>query len=256
MKWRPAEAADTEQILRLHRRPMPGKVSLVWGLTELTAPPGCSNLRVFVVEEAGEVFATAMTWDWLNGDRYLAGLRFSEGMSSRPGRRMWTRGYREVLDGVDFAWTSVGRDNAPARRLLERGASWLPVYTPRLQVRSWFRPLRRGKGRTPDEELQARGLTPLSHRLMILHSGGRLARFARVLGCLPPAGEPLRLLYAPQSVPTRDLRGFDGLIRVFPADQAPRTPPGCGVWDSILYQVHWNPACAPASIPAFEGAWL
>ena len=257
MNWRPATPADTGAILQLSREPMPGPLKLVWGMRDLTAPPGCSNLRVFVAEKGGELLAIAMTWAWPDGSRYLAGLRFSPAMQGRPGRRHWARGYQDVLEGVDVAWTSIGRDNAIARRLLERGASWLPTYRPRVELRTCFIPLRRGKGKTSEAELRARELTPLSHRHAALAGGKGFAyHLARTLRLLPPAGQELCLLAAPRPVSTRGVRGYDGLILVHPADQAPRPPLRHAIWHSTLYQVHWDPGLPDAPLPDIQGAWL
>lgn len=257
MNWRPATPADTEAILQLSRTAMPGALRLVWGFRELRAPPGCSDLRVFLAEREGVLLATAMTWAWPDGSRYLAGLRFSEAMNGRPGREHWTQGYRDVLQDCAFAWTSIGRDNQTARRLLERGASWLPVYLPRMELTTCFLPLRGGGGITPASELQARGLVPLTHRYAALAGGsGGLYRMARCLHLLPPPGRPLRLLAAAEPVCTRGLLGYDGLILVYPRGTAPRLPLRRATWHSTLYQVHWAPGPPPAPLPKLQGAWL
>jgi len=257
VNWRPATPADTEALLQLSREPMPGNIQLVWGFRTLAAPPGCSDLRVFLAETNGQPLALAMTWVWPGGARYLASLRLSSAMRGRPGREHWTQGYRDVLDGTDFAWTSIGRDNLPARRLLERGASWLPRYVPRLDLTTWFLPLPRGTGHTPGAELAARGLTPRPHRHAAIVGGhGFSYAIARALRLLPPPGQELRLLSATTPVSTRDLRGYDGLLVVFPADKAPHPPFRCGTWHSTIYQVQWNPDLPPAPLPALEAAWL
>lgn len=257
MNWRPATQADIGEILRLSREPMPGPLKLVWGFSALQAPPGCSDLRVFIAEKEGLLLATAMTWALPDGSRYLAGLRFSPAMTGRPGREHWTRGYRDVLEGVDFAWTSIGRDNHTARRLLERGARWLPAYLPRQELTTCFLPLQRGAGQTPEEELRARDLTPLPHRYAALADiSGPLHRLARLFRLLPSPGRELKLLAAPRPVSTRGLRGYDGLILVYPAERPPKLPLRHATWHSILYQVHWNPAQPSVPLPHLHAAWL
>ncbi len=72
---------------------------------------------------------------WLDGRRarmgYLAQLRF--GPELRAGRRLLAAGYlscdrRRRPDELPFDLTSIVADNAPARRLLERGLPGLPRY--------------------------------------------------------------------------------------------------------------------------------
>ncbi len=258
MIWRPATSADTAAILRLTRVPMPGPLQLVWGLTDLVPPPGCSQLQVYVVEAEGDLHACAMTWAWPDGSRYLSGLRVSAALHSRPQRQLWQRAYRDVLAGTDFAWTSIGRDNHSARRLLERGLEWLPEYRPRCELVTCYIPLRRGTGLTPDTELASRELVPLVHRHAALVGGsGAAYRMARIFRLLPPPGQTLRLLAAARPVPTADVRGYDGLIMVFPANQKrPRMPLRHATWRTRLYQVQWDRDLASAPIPVIHGAWL
>ena len=77
MIWRPARAEDSSAILSISREPMNGKIQLVWGLDKLEAPRTCNDLQVFVIEDDGKVQATAFSWLWPSGDRYLSGLRFA-----------------------------------------------------------------------------------------------------------------------------------------------------------------------------------
>lgn len=258
MIWRPITPAGTESVLRLTREPMPGSLQLVWGLRKLCAPPGCRDLRVYVVEAEGEVVATAMTWVWPDGGRYLGGLRFSSSMRGRPGRDLWKQGYQEAMKGVDFAWTSIGRDNQNTRRLLERNADWLPTYLPRLELSTGYIPLRRGYGRTSEAELGKRGLIPLTHRHAALSGGsGLYYHLARLCRLVPPVGKELQLLAATQPLATKDLRGYDGLIIVYPtATPPPGLPRLRATWHSTLYQVQWDRDVPLAPLPQIHGAWL
>lgn len=237
---------------------MSGSLRLIWGWRELSSPPVCSDLRVYVVEAEREILATAMTWAWPDGSRYLGGLRFSKAMRGRPGRELWRQGYQEAMDGVEYAWTSIGRDNQTARRLLERKAPWLPTYLPRLELSTVYIPLRRGHGQTSEAELEERGLVPLTHRHAALSDGSGLHyHLARICRLVPPAGRELRLLAATQQVATADLCGYDGLIIVYPtATPPPGLPRLRAAWYSTLYQVQWDRNVPLVPIPGIHGAWL
>jgi hypothetical protein len=281
MILRDAVPGDTPAVLELSRLPMPGKISLIWGLHSLSPPPECGNLHTVVVERDGKVAAAAMRWDWPNGDRYLGGLRLGPELRGRLPRPLWTRGYEAGLEGVEHAWTSIGAENLPARRLLVDSSgsrthrSGLPCYTPRQEIRSWFVPLsgRHRRKRADAAESLLTGLCPDDHRYAAVAAGGGLlyglARLTYSLGLpgLPPPGKRIRIAHAdmpPEQFASarRNVNGLDGLIITTPKDCALAEqwrsilPRYAVAWDSTLYSVHWDPEAALPPVPAWKGYWL
>jgi hypothetical protein len=275
MIWREATSLDHPAVLTLSRVPMPGKIRMIWGLERVEAPPECGNLRVFVLEKESEVFGTAMIWDWPGGHRYLGGLRFSPRLTGRPPRSLWTRGYEAGLAGCEHAWTCIGSENTPARRLLLSGRRWLPRYTPRQEIRSWFIPLstrhRRGNFVVPAH--RAGELQTDDRRFAAIASGCGpafcLGRLSHTLGLpgLPPPGRRLRIAHVgmdPEQFTRslRGLKGLDGLIVVVPKDSSLARrwktviPRHAAIWDSTLYSVTWAPDRPLPEIPHWKGVCL
>lgn len=281
MMLRDATPADAPAVLQLSRLPMPGKIALVWGLRSLTPPPQCTRLRTVVVDRNGKVAAAAMSWDWPNGHRYLGGLRLAPELRGRLPRRLWTQGYEAGLSGVEHAWTCIGAENTSARRLLLSRSSdrhegaWLPCYTPRQEIRSWFVPLpaRHRRGRLEEADGISMGLRPDGHRYAAIAAGRgavyRCARLAYACGLpgLPPPRRRIRIAHAEMSPDSfaaslRGAKGLDGLILTVPRDGPPAErwqrilPRHAAVWDSTLYSVHWDPDAALPPVPPWKGAWL
>lgn len=287
MIFREATPADHPALLRLSRIPMPGNIQMIWGLQRMEPPPECGNLRAFVLDHSGEVLATSMCWDWPDGQRYLGGLRLHPQLRGRVPRSFWTQGYEAGLDGTAHAWTCIGAENTPARRLLlsshnpSRNPScthrraWLPCYSPRQELRSWFVPLpaRNRRGKLTETESTGMGLRPDDRRYAAVHTGYgpqyRLARLSHLLGLpgLPRPHHRIRIAHA--EMPPEDFapcrrraKGLDGLIITVPGGGALAerwrqvVPFYASVWDSTLYSVHWDPDAPLPAIPAWKGSWL
>lgn len=280
MNWRAChDPNEREQVLRLTREPMGGKVKLVWGLETLRCPPECEHLRVYAIETQSGITGCAMAWDWPGGQRYLNGLRFGSAMSSRPRPRFWKAAFESLLEGTDHGWTSIGRENERARRVLESDASWLPRYSPRQAVTTWFVPLPRVQAETPASDALDRqlGITPLDWRHVAVASGSGLAyRVGRCLHCLgrpgiAGPGQGLRIgdYRPPPGASSRVVRsqvaaaiGYDGLIVVLPEDSeaaltwraaAPRL---VWKWHSTLYSLSWQRKAPLPPVPEWKGFWL
>ncbi len=281
MILRDAAPADAPAVVTLSRLPMPGKIALIWGLHSLMPPPECTGLHTVVVDRNGTVVAAGMSWDWPNGHRYLGGLRLAPNLRGRLPRSLWTRGYEAGLSGAEHAWTCIGAENVPARRLLlsrpstHHRRSWLPCYTPRQEIRSWFVPLpaRNRRGRLDASDFIRIGLRPDGHRYAAISAGhGALYRIARVayacgLPGLPPPRHRIRIAHAemsPESFPAslRRAKGLDGVILTVPRDcpEAQRwrrsLPRSSIAWESTLYSVHWDPDAALPPVPPWKGVWL
>jgi len=279
MRWRPCKPADEAEFLCLTQEPMDGRIRLAWGLDQLRCPPGCDRFQAYVIEDEGRLVACAMAWDWPGGHRYLGGLRFAPDYGKRPRSRFWRNAFEDLLDGVDHAWTSIGKANTRARHLLESKAPWLPIYRPRQDLTSWFIPLSRSRreGKRPAETDADPGIAPLDGRFAAVRSGSGLAyRAGRLLHALglpgiSPAGRRMRLAeYRPADgidVGTireqlRAARGFDGLVVVLPEDSARSAnfrravPRLAWTWESTLYSIGFDNEAPPPEIPDWKGSWL
>jgi len=278
MIWRRWERYDEKAVLDLLCEPMQGKISLRWGLTGLDCPPECDHLRGYAIEVEGKVTGCAATWDWPNGSRYLNGLRFGRHMSARPTPSFWRESFRSMLEGTDCAWTSIGTENEPARRILESNLRCLPYYRERQRMVTSFVPLSRRQrlGKNCDLlDLELR-LVPANWRYVSIASGrGYLYTIGRILNEIGQPGIPapesrIRIAYFHPTEKDnaksmrqvwREARGYDGLVVTLPRDSematywaevAPRTS---WDWNSILYSVSWNREL-DVSVPSWKGAWL
>jgi len=279
MIWRPCTPADEAAVLRLTREPMAGRIRLAWGLDQLRCPPECDRLRTYVVEDEGRVVACAMAWDWPGGQRYLSGLRFAPDFHRRPRPAFWRRAFETLLDGAGHAWTSIGKTNRRARRLLESGASWLPGYIPRQPLTTWFIPLARHRRRAdPSTDLDLElGVEPLSWRHAEIVAGdGAAYRTGRLLDAfglpgVPTPGRPMRLAeFQPRADACassirrrlRAARGHDGLVVVLPDGTArarhfrEAAPWLAWTWHSTLFSVVTDRNSPLPEIPDWKGAWL
>lgn len=280
MNWRECrDQAEQEQVIRLTREPMGGKIKLTWGLETLRCPPECDQLRVYAVGSEVEITACALAWDWPGRQRYLTGLRIGRAMTGRPRPRLWKSAFESLLANTDHAWTCIGQDNGRARRVLESDAPWLPRYTPREAITTWFVPLPRGQARATDSGAldEQLGITPLDWRHVAVASGSgldyRLGRCLHRLG-LPGIigpGQRMRLGdYRPApGVSPRFIRsqlasanGYDGLVVVLPTDSeaasvwraaAPRL---VWKWPTTLYSVSWHRDARLPPVPEWKGSWL
>jgi hypothetical protein len=272
MIWRSATEEDTPAILDLTREPMDGKIRISWGMSELNPPPECRSLKVGVLENEGKVMGTGMSWEWPGGDLYLSGLRLASGLAAHPPLRVWKQAYAWALRDRPFAWTTIGKENRPARRMLERGGLGLPVYRPLQELRTWFIPCKRKGG---DESTWA------SHRFVSVASGSgwlyRAGRLADQLGLpgIPKPGKRIRIAYlevnrqnSPEATVARILdqihseSDMDGRVLVLPLDSeissqwisiAPRYS---FTWDSLLYGVSGEARTSFPEIPEWKAGWL
>lgn len=280
MNWREWDKnTDQKTLLNISREPMQGAVSLRWGLTELRCPPECNNLRGYAIETKGEITGSAMTWDWPDGSRYLSGLRFSQKMPTRPTPSFWKHAFTSILEGVDYAWTSIGADNKLARQILESNLSCLPRYHSRQEITTWFIPLSKKQREATgsmslNQDLQ---LIPAHWRYVAIASGsGFFYHVGRLLNQLGRPGIPkpeskIRIAYVHPSESSksfslrqacRQAQGFDGLVIVLPqnSELAERwtevAPRASWNWKSTLYSVSWKRDRTAPPIPNWKGAWL
>jgi hypothetical protein len=141
-----ATPADDEQIRRLLREnPMPGKISVSLerepDLRLAAAIEGDEHHIIIAREEGGgriiAVGSVSIRMRLLNGKPqrvgYLSQLRLDYRCRPRAsvilGGYAFLRQFHESL-GVKLYLTSIAADNAPARRLLERGLAGMPTYRP------------------------------------------------------------------------------------------------------------------------------
>ncbi len=280
MKWRECRnQTDREQVLRLTREPMGGKVKLIWGLETLCCPPECEHLRVYAVKTESGISGCAMAWDWPGGHHYLNGLRLSHDMASRPRPEFWKAAFESLLTDATHSWTSIGRENVRARRILESDVSWLPRYTARQSITTWFVPLPRSQTHHKNsvEHDRQLGITPLDGRHVAVASGsgfaywlGRSLHRMGFRGITGP-GQQIRIgdFRPPPNASTGVIRkhlaaasGYDGLVIVLPEDSeaaaawraaAPRL---VWQWQSTLYSVSWHRESLLPPIPEWKGYWL
>lgn len=279
MIWRPCDPTDRDALLALTREPMGGSVQLVWGLEKLMSPAECSHLQVYAIETEGEVNGCAMAWDWPGGHRYLSGLRFGRNMKSRPSPKFWKQAFECLLHGTDQGWTCIGSANQRARRVLEKSVSWLPNYTPRQKITTWFIPLpsdQANAARCADHQLSGQ-LTPLDWRHIEIAGGSgityQLGRFLNKIG-LPGIPQPRQAIRvadyqpSPSSTPRqirdelKQISGFDGLVVILPEGAelqkqwslaAPRLS---WTWHSTLYSLNWTSSAKLSPVPPWKGFWL
>lgn len=277
MIWRECQDSDREAFLRLTREPMGGKVQLVWGLDELRCPPECENLRAYVIETSAGIVGCSMAWDWPGGHRYLSGLRLSREMKSRPRPKFTKAAFEAALTGVDHGWTSIGAGNERARGVLERDVSWMPCYTPRQAISTWFVPLPRSQAEGARDENNALEITPFDWRHIAVASGSGMAyRAGRILNMLgrPGIAKPGQRMRIGGFRPSLDstpneirkqlseVRGFDGLVVVLPTDSDlvkhwhKAMPRLTWEWQSTLYSISWRRDAALPTIPEWKGFWL
>lgn len=279
MIWRECTPALEKDFLQLTREPMGGEIPLVWGLETFRCPRDCHHFQPYLIQTDQGLDGCAMAWDWPGGHRYLSGLRFRDGMRARPRPAFWRTAFESLLAGVDYGWTSVGRDNHRARRVLESGAPWLPTYQPRQAISTWFVPLpSRQSNRQSESVVDADSrLTLLDWRRVAVHSGTGfrywMGRMLHRLGRpgIPPPGTRMEIAHLQPSVGDsvtdlgshlRALRELDGIVVVLPTDSeeaqlwrqaAPRTT---WEWHSTLYSVSWTDGAPVPPVPVWKGYWL
>lgn len=283
MIWRRSMPEDHSDILSISREPMDGKIKLIWGLDRLEAPRGCHDLQVFVIEDDGKVQATACSWLWPSGDRYLSGLRFSSGFKKRPPRDIWKQAFHDMLAGTEIAWTSIGKQNTRARRLLASKQSYLPHYRPRAELTTWFVPLpdkQRRASHQKDDRISDTGhigLEAAEWRHVAIASGSGLSYLAgrsmHKLGLpgIPAPGRRMKLAYldpriCESSLEMKDIitqaTGWDGIVvvlekaSVLGREWRTCAPKLSWQWESTLYQVSWDANQADQAIPDWKGIWL
>ena len=279
MIWRRSFGSDQAALLSLSKDPMGGKVRLIWGFRKLRAPEGCDKFRAYAIEREGKVAGCAFSWDWPGGHRYLSGLRFGGEMATRPRPAYWKHAFESLLENVSCAWTSIGRENRRARRILESGVKWLPRYEPRQKITTWFVPLgaRQAKAGAGSFASANPALQVADWRYVAIASGKgwgyRAGRFFNACGLrgIPRPNRPIRIGYyhpSPgQSIHDmrnvcHNARGIDGIVVVLPDDSelgrrweaaAPRMS---WKWFSTLYSVSWNRNQPLPEVPQWKGLWL
>ncbi len=283
MKMPPLRDCDESAILNIMQEPMKGNISWSFGFTDLSAPPECSELDGFGIEVDGDLMGCFLRWNWPNGDRYLAGLRFSHGMPVRPTPRFWKLGFERILDGVAYAWTSIGADNQKARKMLEHEASWLPNYYPCQGITTWFIPSRSNSSNGKDVAGMSGPieLVPGDFRYVAVSSGsgmtyyiGRMLHLTGFRG-IPPPGERIHIAYVKvrEGIPAPEAsqalsklcasaHGYDGLVIAAPSDaefaiEWEKSAPGYAwKWLSQLYCVSWDKLDTVPTIPRWNAWWL
>jgi len=268
--WRDLQSADLDQALKLSRTPMGGTIQTSWGFREFRCPNGCSDLLVGVVESNTRVVGMAMRWRWPDGSPYLSGLRVAPDLNTKPPRSIWTQAYQTLLKDREVAWTTVGEENRRARRLLEKGCTWLPRYIPRMSLTTVCAPLAASQRRKPaGHTLNRCGVEVADHRRLEIPGGKglgyRVGRWSYRLGRpgIPPPGVPIRLGFLEPKGPEpltvfsdvlSQIHGLDALAMVLPGE-IEKTSLHWNSWKSILYQVHWTDK-QEVSIPEWKGIWL
>jgi hypothetical protein len=204
--YEPAGAADDADIRRLlSEAPMEGRVRLAFArepsyfgasriegdphVTMVLRGPGGRGVLAMGSRSVRDVYV-------LGGPArlgYLAQLRWAPGRHPRRGELV--RGFARIRstraeDELPFDLTSVAADNAPARRLLERGLPGLPRYTPLIELETrvlpvgsavhWVRRGVRSAGRAGSGAPRARPARPdeLAALSALLDADGRSRRLA------------------------------------------------------------------------------
>ncbi len=274
MIWREATLNDTNSVLELTREPMGGGIQLIWGLNELRAPNGCDHFKAHCIETQNEVAGCVLSWNWPDDSRYLGGLRFGQNMPTRPRPRFWKNAFESLLSGVNYAWTCIGAENHRARRMLESDVNWLPTYTRRQKITTWFIPIASNRRHCasknqPIDEAHWRHVAVASGKGLSYRIGRAMDRVG--LPGVPAPMKPIRLAYYhPTTVEDIQLQrkllnqinGYDAVIVVLPTDSqrakqwAKVVPRIHWKWSSALYTVSWNKLSTDPKIPNWKGLWL
>jgi hypothetical protein len=238
-----AEADDAEMRRLMRETAMAGSISVAFArepcFAHASGVEGDSQ-TVVAREPSGRVvalFSRSTRPSWVGGEpralSYLSALRIAPEYRNRPGLLRlgfrWVRELHEAEPGaLPYALTTIVSDNAPARRLLERGLPGLPRYVPREELVTLAAPVsRRGLGRRrarPEPGLTVRGASQGDLPEIV----AALARWGRRHPFSPVWDEPTLL----DPVRSRDLRVTDFLVAL----RGPQMVGCAALWDQGRYK--------------------
>jgi hypothetical protein len=227
-----ATPQDDAEMRRLMREtPMAGSISVAFSREPCFAhASGVEGDTQTVVarEPSGRVvalFSRSVRPCWVDGEprrlAYLSALRLAPEYRNRPGLlRVGFRWVHELQepDTLPYALTTIVSDNAPARRLLERGLPGLPRYVPRESLVTMATTMGRRRAR-PEPGLTVRSAaeSDLSELVALLARWGQRHPFS-------PVWDEAALLHPERS---RALKVTDFLVAVRGAAMV-----GCAaLWD-------------------------